>query len=199
MPTAGVTCSRCSHAACWAHDQRVNASWRLATRVTGSGTPVRQPRAGSRHASKPGGPVPRRTIRYRIDGGGACLRAGPAHDHTSDGGLARDKKVDLSTGRPTRGRLPPLVNIQSARVVKIRSARTRCREDGSRLEARARPARPIPAGSTIHEGSDSLRALFFVRFPGEARGCAAGSVRPDPSKSAGFRSHPLSVLCFASG
>ena len=58
------------------------------------------------------------------DASGTCRAAGTAHDQRSEGGFARTKTVDLSTSRPARGRLPPLVKIQSARVVRIRSART---------------------------------------------------------------------------
>jgi hypothetical protein len=75
----------------------------------------------------------------------------------------------------------------------------RCREDGLRLQAQARPARPIPAGSTIHKGSEILRALFFWLFPGQAGGSAAGDVAPEMPEMAFFRPGAVSVLRLACG
>ncbi len=54
--------------------------------------------------------------------------------------------------------------------------------------------REIPAATTIHKGSDSLRALFFWRFPGEARGYAAGDVASDKPEMAYFWPGAVSVL-----
>ena len=54
--------------------------------------------------------------------------------------------------------------------------------------------REIPAGSTIYKGSEILRALFLWRFPGEARGCAAGGVAPETPDVAYFWPGAVSVL-----
>jgi len=56
-----------------------------------------------------------------------------------------------------------------------------------------------PAFSTIHKGSDSLRALFLWRFPGEVRGCAAGGVAPETPEMAFFWPRAVSVLRLACG
>ena len=48
--------------------------------------------------------------------------------------------------------------------------------------------------ATICKGSDRLRALFFWRFPGEARGCAAGDVAPEMPEMAYFWPGAVSVL-----
>ena len=66
-----------------------------------------------------------------------------------------------------------------------------CRRRAPGMQARRRE---IPAGSTIHKGSDSLRALFLWRFPGEARGSAAGDVAPEMPEMAYFWPGAVSVL-----
>lgn len=56
---------------------------------------------------------------------GCALRGLPrARSTTTTGEPITANDVDLSTTRFDRGGLPPLVNVQSARVVRIRSART---------------------------------------------------------------------------
>ena len=59
---------------------------------------------------------------------GYALRGLPrAPSMTNNGVPTTAKTVDLSTARLNRDGLPPLVNVQSARVVKVRSARTSMR------------------------------------------------------------------------
>ena len=48
--------------------------------------------------------------------------------------------------------------------------------------------------TTTYKGSDSLRALFLLRFPGEARGCAAGDEVPETPEMAYFWPGAVSVL-----
>jgi len=46
----------------------------------------------------------------------------------------------------------------------------------------------------IHKGSEILRALFFWRFRGEARGCDAGGVVPETPEMDYFWPGAVSVL-----
>ena len=48
--------------------------------------------------------------------------------------------------------------------------------------------------ATTYKGSDSLRALFFLRFPGEARECAEGGAAPKTPEMAYFWRKADSVI-----
>lgn len=77
---------------------------------------------------------------------------------------------------------------------RIRTQKSRALRSGFEADAGS-----FPCSTSIQKGTDSLRALFFLCFPKEARLCAAGGRQPKCSKSATFSGRVVFILRLACG
>src|SRR5690606_24478790 len=96
---------------------------------------------------------------------GLTRRGGPFAFERTAAGLASASGTDGERGVSRRMRRA--ARTTSAYTREAPGERTR---PGPRLQARARPARAVPAGSTNTKGLDSLQALFLCANPGVERG-----------------------------